>query len=61
MQTLLSHMNSAGRDPRDFKPRPRQGDARSSSIKAIERDPAERFQTAAEFREALKALPKQDY
>ena len=30
-------------------------------MKAIERDPKERYQTAAAFREALKALPKQDY
>ena len=27
-------------------------------MKAIERDPRDRFQTAAEFREALQALPK---
>jgi hypothetical protein len=30
-------------------------------MKAIEREPRERFQTAVEFREALRALPKQDY
>ena len=30
-------------------------------VKAIKRDPNERFQTAAAFRDALKALPKQDY
>jgi hypothetical protein len=30
-------------------------------MKAIERDPKDRFQTAAAFREAIKALPKQDY
>jgi protein-arginine kinase activator protein McsA len=29
--------------------------------KAIRRDPAERFQTAAALRDALKALPRQDY
>lgn len=60
LQTLMSHMNSPGRDPREFKP---DLDERTAEllIKAIERDPRDRFQSAAEFREALKALPKQDY
>jgi eukaryotic-like serine/threonine-protein kinase len=58
LQTLLSHMNSPGRDPRTFRP---DLDAATAKflIKAVERDPRDRFQTAAEFREALKALPKQ--
>jgi len=30
-------------------------------MRAIEREPKDRFQTALEFREALKALPRQDY
>jgi serine/threonine protein kinase len=57
LQTLLSHLNSPGRDPRDFCP---DMDARVARflIKAIERDPRERFQTPAEFREALKRLPE---
>lgn len=60
MQVLQSHMNSPGRDPRERKP---DLDDRMAKIliKAIERHPANRFQSAAEFREALKALPKQDY
>jgi eukaryotic-like serine/threonine-protein kinase len=60
METLLSHMNRAGKHPREFRP---DLDEKLVAllIKAIQRDPNERFQTAAAFREALKALPKQDY
>jgi serine/threonine protein kinase len=60
MQTLLSHMNSAGRDPRDFN---KELDAATAKLlmKSVERDPRERFQSAAEFREALKALPKKHW
>ena len=60
LQTLLSHMNSTGKDPRELVPgldKP----TRAFLIKAIERDPRERFQTPAAFRDALKALPKQDW
>jgi serine/threonine protein kinase len=60
LQTLLSHMNSAGKDPQELVPgmdRP----TRALLLKAIERDPRERFQTPAEFRDALKALPKQNW
>jgi serine/threonine protein kinase len=60
MQTLLSHLNSPGRDPREFKPDLEPALAKLLT-KAIERDPARRFQTAGEFREALRALPKKDY
>jgi len=60
METLLSHMNRSGKDPREF--RPELDDAMVALlVKAIKRDPNERFQTAAAFRDALKALPKQDY
>jgi serine/threonine protein kinase len=57
LQTLLSHMNSAGKDPREHRP-----DLDPETVaflrKAIERNPADRFQTIAEFRAALQALPK---
>ena len=46
------------RDPRDY----REGlDDRTASLllKSIERNPADRFQTAADFRDALKLLPPQ--
>ena len=57
LQTLLSHMNSPGRDPRDAKPGLDDKIARFL-IKAIQRDPNERFQSAGEFRDALRVLPK---
>jgi eukaryotic-like serine/threonine-protein kinase len=57
LQTLLSHMNSPGTDPRDFRPDLDKATA-AFLIKAVARDPRERFQTAAEFREAIQALPK---
>jgi serine/threonine protein kinase len=58
LQTLLSHMNSPGRNPRDLRPNLDEKTVRFLT-KAIERDPRDRFQTAAEFREALLALPPQ--
>jgi serine/threonine protein kinase len=60
MQTLLSHLNSPGKDPREFNPNLDPALVKFL-IKAVEREPARRFQTAAEFREALKALPKKRY
>jgi serine/threonine protein kinase len=57
LQTLLGHMNSAGKDPRVLRPDLDDATAKLL-IKAIERDPRERFQTAGEFREALLTLPK---
>jgi hypothetical protein len=50
-------MNSPGRDPRDAKPGLDDKIARFL-IKAIQRDPNERFQSAGEFRDALRVLPK---
>jgi serine/threonine protein kinase len=55
-QVLLSHVNSAARDPHMFLPD--LDDATAAFLaKAVERDPASRFQTPAEFHEALKGLP----
>ena len=55
-QVLLSHVNSPARDPRMFLP---DLDAATAKFltKAVERDPAQRYQTAADFREALQGLP----
>lgn len=55
MQTLLNHMNSPGKDPREFVPKM---DKRTAAflMKAIEREQGRRFQSAADFREALKNL-----
>jgi len=57
LQTLLSHMNSAGKDPRDPCPKLDKPTAQFL-MKAIERDPNLRFQNAADFREAIGQLPK---
>ena len=57
LQTLLSHMNSPGNDPAEICP---QLDKKTVAFlkKAIERNPRDRFQTPAEFRDALKELPQ---
>ena len=57
LQTVLSHLNATGRNPREFAP---DLDDRTTLflVKAIERNPQLRFQSAAEFRDALKALPE---
>lgn len=60
LQTLMSHMNSSGRNPRQFCP-DLDEEVVALLLKGIERDPKERYQSAAAFREALKALPRQDY
>ncbi len=58
MQTLLSHMNSPGKDPREVV---KSMDAATAKflMKAIERDPRERFQTPAKLQDALNELPDQ--
>jgi serine/threonine protein kinase len=55
-QVLQSHVNLKGHDPRDFK---RDLEERTAKllIRAIERNPADRFQTAEQFRKALQNLP----
>ncbi len=55
LETVMSHLNSPGHNPRKFKPDMDEQTAKFL-IKAIERDPNKRFQTAKEFRDALKAL-----
>jgi serine/threonine protein kinase len=57
LQVLVSHMNSPGKNPRDLRP---DLDAATHRflVKAIERDPNKRFQSAAQFRDALLALPE---
>src|SRR5262249_31908966 len=60
LQTMLNHMNTAGRDPGEFTPH-LDDDILALLRKAIDRDPRGRFQTAVEFRDSLKRLPKQHY
>ena len=59
LATLQSHLNSPGKDPREFVP-DLNPELAKVLIKSIERNPANRYQTAAAFREALKALPPLD-
>lgn len=58
LQTLLSHMHTPGKDVREVRPDLDEQTAKFL-MKSIEREPRDRFQTAAEFRDALKELPKQ--
>jgi serine/threonine protein kinase len=53
--TLMSHMNSPGKDPREFVSN-MDDDLAELLIKAIEREPRERFQSARELRDAFRAL-----
>jgi serine/threonine protein kinase len=55
MEILLKHINQAGRDPRDLKP-DMDDELHALLVKAIDREPSRRFQTAAELRQALRAL-----
>lgn len=53
---LGSMVNSPGRDPKLLRP-DLDDDVAAFLRKAVERDPKDRFQTPAEFRDALQALP----
>ena len=55
LQTLLSHMNTPPRNPRELNPK-LDDKAVQFLLKAVTRDPNERFQTAADFREGLQQL-----
>ena len=55
LQTMLSHLNAPGRDPRDFNP-DLSDEVVKFLMKAIERDPRDRFQSAKEFREVCRRL-----
>jgi serine/threonine protein kinase len=59
LPTLMSHMNNPGRDPLEFRPDLDEQTVQFL-IRAIQRDPRERFQTAVEFREAVKRLPEEE-
>jgi serine/threonine protein kinase len=60
LETVMSHMNSPGQDPRKLHP-DFDDDLANFLMKAIDRDPKKRFQTAREFKDALLSLPRSDY
>jgi serine/threonine protein kinase len=60
MEVLRKHLAMPGRDALELRPDLDEPTLRLL-MKSIDRDPEQRFQTAAAFREALKALPKQDW
>lgn len=58
LETIMSHINQAGRNPKELNPD--LDDATVAFLlKAVERNANNRFQTAADFRDALRALPNQ--
>jgi serine/threonine protein kinase len=56
VQVLMNHMNIEGKNPREVRPDLDEAVYRFL-LKAIEREPKKRFQTAAHFRDALLQLP----
>jgi eukaryotic-like serine/threonine-protein kinase len=58
MQTLLSHMNHPGKDPREYRPDLDEATAKFL-LKSVERNPDNRFKNAAAFAEAMAELPQQ--
>lgn len=60
IENLLRVMNQPAVDPREHRKDVDEATARVL-LRACERDPNKRFQTATEFREALQALPKKNY
>ena len=53
MEMLVKHINQRGRDPREYKP-DMDDQLTAILIKAIDREPARRFQTAKELKAALQ-------
>lgn len=58
METLVAKMRNPGRDPREHNPDLDEATVKFI-MKAIEREARDRFQTVAQFREALLRLPEQ--
>jgi serine/threonine protein kinase len=55
LETVMSHLNSPGQDPRKLHPEI-DDQVATFLLKAVERDPNKRFQTAKAFRDALQAM-----
>jgi serine/threonine protein kinase len=60
MEVLNKHINVPGRNPSEVRPDLDKATV-ALLVKAIDRDPRLRFQSAAELRDVLKALPRQDW
>jgi serine/threonine protein kinase len=58
IQVVQRHVNTPGRNPKEFRPDLDDRTVRFL-IKAVERHPDDRFRSAADFRDGLKALPPQ--
>ena len=59
-ETLRRHLNTPARDPKALNPN-LDDDLCAVLRKAVEREPADRYQTATDLKEALKKLGRQDY
>ncbi|VTS00144.1 serine/threonine protein kinase [Tuwongella immobilis] len=59
-ETLRRHLNTPPRSPKDMR-EDLDDDLCEILLKAIARDPRERFASAAAFRDAIKSLDRQDY
>jgi serine/threonine protein kinase len=57
VEMLAKHMNMSARNPRELNPKLDEATVRFL-LKAVARDPNDRFQSAAEFRDALENLPR---
>jgi serine/threonine protein kinase len=57
MEILLKHINQPGRDPKELLP-DMSDELHDLLVRAIDRDPKARFQSAAELRDALQSLPE---
>jgi serine/threonine protein kinase len=57
MEILLKHINQPGRDPKELLP-DMSNELHDLLVRAIDRDPKARFQSAAELRDALQSLPE---
>lgn len=59
-ETLRRHLNTPPREPKDLRADV-EDDLQRVLLKAIAREPADRYPTAAAFKEALLRLKRQDY
>ncbi len=56
IETLMRHMNNPPKDPREHRPDLDEATVKFL-LKGVEREPAKRFQSAADYRDTIKKLP----